>query len=304
MTSGPPVSIALPVRDGADTLAPVVESVLAQSHADLELVISDNASTDGTEEICRHFARLDERVVYRRHPVDVGLLDNFRSAAQVARGRYLRWIGDDDTLGPDYAAQVLRAFAEDGRRVLVTTQIGYVGADGIETPPAEYDATRLSSGDPVERLAELLLLLTSGFELLDPLYGTMRRELALLPRHIMLREDEVFAARLALAGPWGHVPARLARRRRSEEPAGGLARRLGVPRWHRHAMDVLQCRELLDVIARSALDPEQRRRARAEVVRVYLRRKRNLLRRGAARLERAAGAARPRAERPAGDAPC
>ena len=62
----PLVSIALPVYNGADTVAPVVESVLAQTHADLELVISDNASTDGTEEICRQFARDDRRVVYQR----------------------------------------------------------------------------------------------------------------------------------------------------------------------------------------------------------------------------------------------
>ena len=51
------VSIALPVYNGGPGLARVVESVLAQTHADLELVISDNASTDETQEICRRFAR-------------------------------------------------------------------------------------------------------------------------------------------------------------------------------------------------------------------------------------------------------
>ena len=51
------VTIALPVYNGADTVAPVIESVLAQSHPDLELVISDNASTDGTEGVCRDFAK-------------------------------------------------------------------------------------------------------------------------------------------------------------------------------------------------------------------------------------------------------
>ncbi len=299
----PLASIALPVRNGADTLAPVVESVLGQSHSDLELIISDNASTDGTEEVCRHFARVDDRVVYRRHPTDIGLLNNFRSAAEISRGGYVRWLGDDDTLEPDYLAQVLQVFAEDERRVLVTTQIGYTDAAGNETLHAGYDPVLLASEDPVVRLAELLRLLTGGFGLLDPLYAAMRRDLAVLPRRSMLREDEVFAARLALAGPWGHVAVPLARRRRSEESTAGLVRLLGVPGWHRRAMDVLQCRELSSVIARSSLDPTQRRRARAEVLRMYLRRKRNTARRGIAKLE-------PRARHPirlstggAGDTP-
>ena len=93
---GPLVSIALPVYNGADTVASVIESVLAQTHPDVELVISDNASTDGTQEICRQFARNDRRVVYRAAATNVGLLNNFISAAGSTTGTYLRWIGDDD----------------------------------------------------------------------------------------------------------------------------------------------------------------------------------------------------------------
>ncbi len=101
----PLVSIALPVYNGADTVAHVVESVLAQTHSNLELVISDNASTDGTQEICRRFARADSRVVYQRHA------DERRPAQQLLRrrrtqqGPYVRRIGDDDSLEPDYVSR-------------------------------------------------------------------------------------------------------------------------------------------------------------------------------------------------------
>lgn len=285
----PRISIALPVYNGAETLGAVIEAVLGQTFSDLELLLSDNASTDGTEEVCRRYARADGRVIYHRHVENVGLLNNFRGAAQQARGRYVRWIGDDDSLEPDYVSRVLQVFADDERTVLVTTQIVYLDGDGVEATPAEYEPVAMSSADPVERFAEILWVMTNGYATLDPLYATMRRELAVLPRRNLLREDEVYGARLALAGPWGHVAAPLALRRRSEIAAVEAASLLGVPSWHRHARDVLQCRELLHWIGRSSLAPAQRRRARAEVLRLYSRRKTNAGRRGVAKLERRVG---------------
>ena len=282
----PTVTVALPVYNGAETLAPVIESVLQQDHPDLELIISDNASTDLTEEIGRSFAKADERVVYHRHPTNVGLLNNFRSAAEMSRGSFVRWLGDDDSLEPEYVSRCLETFAEDERRVLVTTQMTYTDLDGTETWHADYDPAPLMSADPIERFAEMLTLLTRGFALLDPLYGMMRREVALLPRRNMLREDEIFAARLALAGPWGHVPEPLAHRHRSETAAATLVSLLDVPHWHRHAMDVLQCLDLLAWIGSSSLDAGQRRQARAQVLHLYGRRKLNKVRRGVAKAGR------------------
>ena len=283
----PLVSIALPVHNGADTLGRVIESALAQTWPDLELVISDNASTDGTEDLCRQFEREDGRVVYHRHAANVGLLNNFTGAARIASGTYLRWLGDDDWLEPDYLARTLEAFAEDEHRVLVTTQIVYTEPDGTQALHTDHVPAPLASLDPADRFAAMLRLLTSGYAVLDPLYALIRRDLAVLPRRNMLREDEVYAARLALAGPWGHVAAPLARRHRSEISSPDLVRLLGVPGWHRHAVDVLQCRDLLSWVARAPLDPGQRRRARLEVARLYARRKGNAMLRGAGKLRRA-----------------
>lgn len=285
----PLVTIACPVRNGAGTLGPVLESALAQDYPHLEVVIGDNASTDGTEELCRDLARRDPRVSYLRHPANVGLLNNFRGVAEASNGSFVRWLGDADALEPDYVSRTLATFAEDPRRVLVTTQMTYVDEAGVVTTSTAYDPTPLDSPDPVTRFAEMLRLLTSGFALLDPLYAMMRREVAVLPRRNILREDEVFAARLALAGPWGHVAAPLARRERTEVDPAGLTRLLGVPAWHQHAADLIQARELLDWVGRSTLDPGQRRRARQEVLRLYARRKRNKVRRGTAKLQRTVG---------------
>jgi hypothetical protein len=125
--------------------------------------------------------------------------------------------------------------------------------------------------------------------MLDPLYATMRRDLATLPRRNMLREDQIYAARLALAGPWGHVAAPLAHRRRHEGTASELTVLLGVPAWRRHVRIVLQCQELSHWVGRSSLDPAQQRRARAEILRFYARGKGITMRRGVAKLERVTG---------------
>ena len=276
------VSICLPVRDGEEFLATTAESVLAQDHERLELVISDNASSDGTEDICRELARSDRRVRYHRQPHNIGLLNNFIEVQRLARGEYFKWIGDDDWLAPAYLSRCLAAFTEDPRLILITTQQLYLSPDGASrTLP--YDRTELHSAQPDVRFAEMLRLLTESHLLLDPLYALMRLPVARrIPRRNMLREDETFAATLALAGPFGHVPEILARRRiRPFTRLPVLAERLAVPRWHARIATALQCRALLHAIEQADLDPGQHRRARAAVARLYLRRHfRTAIRRG------------------------
>ena len=278
------VSIALPVRNGGATLATAIQSALAQTRPDIELVISDNGSTDDTEEIGRHFAREDQRVVYRRHGSDVGMLNNFASAARTATGEYLRWLGHDDWLDPDYVSRTAAVLDEDPRRVLVTTQIVFVGADGAETLVRDHDPALLASPDPVDRFAGMMHLLTSDLAVLDPLYGMIRREFLLVPRRNMLREDETFAARLALAGPWGHVPQPQARRPRSPAAPDALPRMLGVPAWQSYLGAVLQLKEMSYWIGQAPLTPAQRVRIRAELLRMYARRKQQRAQRALGRL--------------------
>jgi len=208
----PLVSIGLPVRNAADTVAAVAASVLGQRYSRVELVIYDNASTDATESVCRELARADERVAYRRHPENVGLLNNFVATLRAARGSYFRWISDSDDIEPNLVARCLTEFANDSRVALVTTGMAYTTDDG-QTRSEPYTGTGLGSDDPADRAIEMLRLLNESYLQLDPLYAMMRREtVAAIPRRNMLREDQVFAVKLALAGRWAHVPEVLARR--------------------------------------------------------------------------------------------
>lgn len=289
------VSIGLPVRNGAGRLEHVIESVLAQDYERIELVISDNASTDDTEDLCRELARSDGRIRYHRHAENVGLLANFITTMRLANGELFRWVGDDDRLAPHCVSRAVRAFAADERLVLVTSQIAYTGPDGV-TETAEYDGTGLTSDDPVERFTEMLRLLNESHLLIDPLYGMVRRDrVAAIARRNMLREDEVFATKLALAGPWAHVPEVLGHRNWKHERLPVIARRLGVPSWQAHFATTLQCAEMLRWLDTARLTAAQLRRARGAVYRWYARRQRQTIaHRGRKVVRLTAGVLRPR----------
>lgn len=280
------VSVGLPVRNGADRIGDAVRSVLAQDHENLELVICDNASTDGTEDVCRDLGAGHRRIVYHRHPVDIGVLNNYISTLRLANGTFFRWIGDDDRLEPHCISRSLAAFAADDRLVLVTHRMDYLTPDGL-TRSTRYDDTALGSSDPVARFTALLAVLTENPPVVDPLYSLVRREPVLrIDRRNMLREDEVFAAKLALTGPWGHVPEVLGQRNLTYATPPALARKLDVPSWQAHCATTLECREMLRELDRHDLDSEQRRSARLAVARLYARRQQDLATRVGRRLAR------------------
>jgi glycosyltransferase involved in cell wall biosynthesis len=282
------VSVGLPVRNGADRIAGVVKSILAQDHTDLELVICDNASTDGTEDLCRSLAAQDDRIVYRRHGSNIGLHNNFVSAMQLASGEYFRWIGDDDWLAPSCLSRSVEVFRDHPDVILVTGQIDYTDPNGV-TRSAPYYGTALGSSDPGVRFAEMLRLLNDSHLLIDPLYGLFRRrEVVAIERRNMLYEDQIFATKVALAGRWAHVNEVLARRNFKHESLRQLARKLDVPEWQARCPSLLQSVEILRWLQRSDLDHSQLVRARREVGRFYVRRHRAIVERRARKLGRIA----------------
>ncbi|HEY3485264.1 MAG TPA: glycosyltransferase family A protein [Ilumatobacteraceae bacterium] len=267
------MTIGLPVYNGEATVGAAIRSVLDQQYERLELIISDNASQDGTEEICREIARSDARVNYHRQPENMGLLNNYCYVLAHAGGEYFKWLGDDDVLHPSFIARCAAALDAEPSLLLVTTQQSYLLDDGsTETRP--YGGVALRSDQPIERFEEALRLLNESRLLHDPLYALMRRTRVVpIRRTNVLCEDEIFAAKLALAGPLGHLAEVLScRRSRPDVRLSALARRLDVPAWNAKMATTLQCRELFRAIAEAELTPSERRHARRAIARFYLRR--------------------------------
>ena len=115
----PLVSIGIPSYNRAALLQRAMESVLSQDYDNIELIVSDNASTDGTQALCEEFCRRDSRVRYIRQPVNRGANANFIEVSQRSRGEYYMVIGDDDWLDISYVSQCLQALIQDPELVLV-----------------------------------------------------------------------------------------------------------------------------------------------------------------------------------------
>lgn len=234
------MSFALPVRNGESTIASAIESVLAQTIVDWELVISDNLSTDGTPEICMSFAARDERIRYVPTGHDLSQNENFCEVMRLTRGRFVRWYGDDDWLEPTYAEEASTALSAEPDAVLCTTlQRCYNG----DTPYPLND--RLSDFAPVSgaradtRLVEFLWIYEhSGWLGIDPVYSLARRD-AVMRTQLMSPYrfgDFIYSCEMALQGPFVHVPAVLGHRRIATPGRGTdeLERFTGRSGWTRY----------------------------------------------------------------------
>src|ERR1051326_2036095 len=96
----PRVSIGLPVYNGQQFLEEAINSLLAQTYSDFELIISDNASTDATEQICRAHAAADPRIRYYRNDKNRGPVWNLNRVFELARGELFKWAAHDDVCAP------------------------------------------------------------------------------------------------------------------------------------------------------------------------------------------------------------
>lgn len=104
--AAPKVSFGVPVRNGGAALELCLKNLLAQTMRDIEIVVSDNASTDGTAEICRRFAETDSRIRYFRQDADLGAMGNFLFVLEQSRGEFFAWRAHDDLSLPDFAEKL------------------------------------------------------------------------------------------------------------------------------------------------------------------------------------------------------
>jgi len=197
MGAAPLVSIGLPVYNGVDYLREAIESLLAQSFSDFELVISDNASSDGTEALCREFAARDPRIRYERLPENIGGVANHNRVAARATGRYFMWAASDDVWRPGYVQRCVELLERDPGVVVafaVNTLIDETGHPVREVPKGPS----LAVDDVVERFKRS----TEIYRTIEPFYGLIRRE-ALQRCAPMVRHpgfDRILFAELALLG--------------------------------------------------------------------------------------------------------
>lgn len=142
-TAEPLVSIGMPVCNGENYLRQALESVCSQTLTDLEIVISDNASTDATEAICREFAARDPRIRYVRQPRNLGAGPNYNFVFHASHGRYFKWAAHDDYMDPEAMAVCAAALEADPETVLCHPRLIDVDAGGAVLVEHDRGATGL-----------------------------------------------------------------------------------------------------------------------------------------------------------------
>jgi glycosyltransferase involved in cell wall biosynthesis len=148
--SAPLVTIALPVYNGEQFLTSAVESLLAQTMGDFELIVCDNASTDATEDMVRDWMRRDSRIRYIPSPVNRGLAWNWNRAVPEARGRYFKWAAADDVHLPDYLRRTVEVLDTDPTAVLAHCRTVDIDEDGVLIEPVPGRAG-MDAATPHER---------------------------------------------------------------------------------------------------------------------------------------------------------
>lgn len=148
MTTGPLITIGMPVYNGLPHLRAAIDSLLKQSYANLEIVISDNASDDGTSEYCRALAEVHPRVQYLRNEMNLGPARNFQQVLLRARGRYFMWAAHDDKWSERFVDLLAEKLVEHPGAVLATPATIHIGEDGtLCSEPPDRPAVGESSAN-------------------------------------------------------------------------------------------------------------------------------------------------------------
>jgi glycosyltransferase involved in cell wall biosynthesis len=214
------VSIGLPVRNGETYLAEAIASLLAQTFDDLELIISDNASTDCTRAICEAFVRQDPRVRYVREDEDRGAAWNYNRTFELSRGGYFKWATDDDLHDPRYLETCVDRLDADPETVWCHTRTLLIGPDGrpLDGPaggvlsyapaPTATHGTRHRGGRESDDVAVRLRSILIESRGVRDIFGLMRTEaVRRTSLHLPIYgADKVLVAELALQGRYREVP--------------------------------------------------------------------------------------------------
>lgn len=199
----PLVSVGMPIYNGEKGLRRSLDSILAQDYPNLEVIISDNASTDETAEICKEFALRDSRIVYYRKERNMGAVWNFNYVFGRATGKYFMWAAHDDRRASSYISKCVACMEKNLEAVLCQAYtLAYI--EGVQQPlfRATLDSIRDVSCT-IKRYSRILKHLPA-----TAIYGLLRTKAArkIKPWGNFISADIVFTHELSLQGEFVQVP--------------------------------------------------------------------------------------------------
>lgn len=199
----PRVSIGLPVFNAGRYLRGALDSLLAQDYTDFELLISDNASTDNTAQICREYAAKDGRIRHFRNNANEGAVKNFNRVFELSSGEYFMWAAHDDLWAPTYVSECVAALDGNLAAVCACTHVVLTDEKGELIPRYDGHLNFDSTGLRRRKRVRLLLSRMGWFAI----YGLIRSEVLkrCLPIENVFGADLKLMLQLSLLGPFVKV---------------------------------------------------------------------------------------------------
>jgi len=199
----PHVSIGLPVFNGEKYLAEALDSILAQTYPDFELIISDNASTDGTQEICRTYAARDHRIRYFRNETNLGAIRNFNRVFALSTGEYFKWAAHDDVCAPEFLQRCVEVLDRDSFIILCFARTKAIDEHGafLRSYPAK---PKLGSPKPQERFYECVCVPHPQVAVFGVIRSNILKKTPLLGNYFSC--DRTLLGELTLRGRFYEIP--------------------------------------------------------------------------------------------------
>jgi glycosyltransferase involved in cell wall biosynthesis len=199
----PRVSIGLPVYNGEQYLAETLDSLLAQTYDDFELIICDNGSTDGTEAICRDYAARYAHIRYERHEQNRGAAWNFNRTFALARGEFFKWTAADDLCAPTFLERCVQVLDQDPGVAVAFSRCQEIDDRGAVTKSYPSMA-ELGSPNLFRRFTAAIV----GPQPFIPVFGLIRRDTLARTKLIgkYSGSDRPLIGELALRGRLYEIP--------------------------------------------------------------------------------------------------
>lgn len=200
----PLMSVGIPVFNGEKFIRCAIESILNQTFQDFELIICDNASTDGTQAICLSYAQRDPRIKYFRNSENIGAARNFTRAFHLSTGKYFKWVAHDDAIASTFLEKCIDRLEEDSSTVLCFSEVLVINEENDVVDLVDPELRGSDSDRPYQRFKTLLLKDRSCFDI----FGVIRCDALLKTRVIaeFIASDRILRAELCLLGKFHVLP--------------------------------------------------------------------------------------------------
>ena len=190
----PLVTVGIPTCNGGDRISKAVRSVLDQGYPNVEIVISDNCSSDNTMVVCRELSAGNPCIRYYRQPRNIGMMPNFEFVLRQAAGDYFMWMSDDDSLECGILQKYVGFLSNNREYALVSGRIKYWIGD---RPVFCEEDFNIEQGQPAARMIKFYFKVVYG----SVFYGLMQKKIALrIPLKNRIGDDWHFVACLAYFG--------------------------------------------------------------------------------------------------------